>query len=102
MKFPDISNIPVPITGFKIEVDHWALGYYIFQELQEKFGPEQILQFDPRSFPGEYSIHITAKEKTPEIEEFSKKLAEDLQEKGISVYIWLRLEKTEVKSKPVE
>jgi hypothetical protein len=40
MKFPNIATIPVPITGFKIEVDHWALGYYIFQELQEKFGPE--------------------------------------------------------------
>ncbi|MBI1925767.1 hypothetical protein HYR99_16140 [Candidatus Poribacteria bacterium] len=46
MKFPDL---PIPITGFKIEVDHWALGYYLFERLQEKFGLEQILDVNPRS-----------------------------------------------------
>jgi len=97
MKFPDL---PIPITGFKIEVDHWALGYYLFERLQEKFGLEQILDVNPRSVGGENYIYIQVKEKTPEIQGFSKELEEGLQEKGVSVSIILEIEKKRVQSKP--
>jgi len=38
MKFSDI-----PITGFRIEVNEYALGQFVLEKFLERFGPEQIV-----------------------------------------------------------
>jgi hypothetical protein len=41
MRFSDI-----PITGYRIEVDEYALGRFVLEKFLEQFGPEQILGAD--------------------------------------------------------
>ena len=82
MRFSDI-----PIRGFRIEVDHWALGQFVLERFQEKFGTEQILDVDSKKYPGEYNVVVRVKEETPEIRDFSLELIDELQEKGVNVII---------------
>jgi hypothetical protein len=82
MRFSDI-----PIRGVRVEVDHWVLGQFILERFEDEFGTEQILGVDPESYPGEYFVDVNVKNTTPEILEFSDKLEEELQEKGINVVI---------------
>ena len=97
MRFSDI-----PIRGFRIEVDHWALGQFVLERFQEKFGAEQILDVDSKKYPGEYDVVVQVKEKTTEIRDFSLELIDELQEKGGNVIIVARSEDGNVKSKPAE
>ena len=82
MRFSDI-----PISGFRIEVDHWALGQFVLERFQVKFGAEQILDVDSKKYPGEYDVVVRVKEETPEIRDFSLELIDELQEKGVNVII---------------
>lgn len=82
MRFSDI-----PIRGFRIEVDHWALGQFVLERFQEKFGTEQILDVHSKKYPGEYDVVVRVKEETPEIRGFSLELIDELQEKGVNVII---------------
>ncbi len=82
MRFSDI-----PIRGFRIEVDHWALGQFVLERFQEKFGLEQILNVDSQKYPGEYNVVVLVKEETPEIRDFSLALIDEIQEKGVNAII---------------
>ena len=88
MRFSDI-----PITGFRIEVDEYALGQFVLEKFLEQFGPEQIVGADARPYPdGGYGVIIIAKEKTEELRDFGIQLSDELYEKRISVSILVRAE----------
>jgi hypothetical protein len=85
MKFSDI-----PIIGYRIVVDYYALGRFVLEKFLEQFGPEQILGADPKSYSDGYSVSIIAKEETEELQNFGNQLEDELHEKGISVSILVR------------
>ena len=95
MRFSDI-----PIHGFRIEVDPWALGQFVLERFQEKFGKEQILDVSSRKYPGEYNVRVKVKEKTVEIRDYSLELIDELQEKGVNGIVIAIPEDRYVKSKP--
>lgn len=89
MKFSDI-----PIIGYRIEVDEYALGRFVLEKFVERFGAEQILGADTNRYSdGEYGVIIIAKEETEELRDFAFQLSDELYEKGISVSIPIRSEK---------
>ena len=96
MRFSDI-----PIRGFRIEVDHWALGQFVLERFHEKFGLEQILGVDSQKYPGEYDVVVQVKEETPEIQDFALELIDEIQEKGVNVLIITTDEDRRVRLNPV-
>jgi len=88
MKFSDI-----PITGFRIEVDEYALGEFVLGKFVERFGPEQIVGADARSHPdGGYGVVIIAKEKTEEMRNLATQLSDELYDKRVYISILIRPE----------
>ena len=87
MRFSDI-----PITGYRIEVDEYALGQFVLEKFVERFGPEQILGADTNAYYSEYSVIIIAKEETEQLQDFGNQLEDELHEKGVSVSILIRSE----------
>ena len=87
MKFSDI-----PITGFRIEVDEYALGQFVLEKFLEQFGPDRIVGADTNSSYGSYDVIIIVKEKTEELRDFGFQLSDELYEKQISVSILVRPE----------
>jgi hypothetical protein len=85
MKFSDI-----PIKGYRIEVDEYALGQFVLEKFVERFGPEQIVGADTNSSYSSYDVIIIAKEKTEELRDFGFQLSDELSEKGVSVSILVR------------
>ncbi len=83
MRFSDI-----PITGYRIEVDEYALGEFVLEKFLERFGPEQIVGADTRAHSdGGYGVTIIAKEKTEEMRDFAIQLSDELYEKRVYVSI---------------
>ena len=87
MRFSDI-----PIIGYRIEFDYYALGQFILEKFVERFGPEQILGANPKSYTDGYSVSIIAKEETEQLQDFGNQLEDELHEKGVSVSILVRSE----------
>jgi hypothetical protein len=86
VKFSDI-----PIIGYRIEVDEYALGQFVLEKFVERFGPEQILGADTNRYSdSEYGVIIIAKEETEEMGDFAFQLSDELYEKGVSVSIPIR------------
>ena len=85
MRFSDI-----PIIGYRIEVDYYALGQFVLEKFLERFGSEQILGANPKSYPDGYSVSIIAKEEIEELQKFGNQLEDELHGKGVSVSILVR------------
>jgi hypothetical protein len=86
VKFSDI-----PIIGYRIEVDEYALGQFVLEKFVERFGFEQILGADTSRYSDDgYGVIIIAKEKTEEMVDFAFQLSDELYEKGVSVSIPIR------------
>ena len=88
MRFSDI-----PIKGYRIEVDEYALGQFVLEKFLERFGPEQIVGADTRAHSdGGYGVTIIAKEETTEMQDFAIQLSDELYEKNVSVSIPIMME----------
>ena len=83
MKFSDI-----PITGYRIEVDEYALGQFVLEKFLERFGPEQIVGANTNAYPDDgYGVIIIVKKETEEMWNFAIQLSDELYEKHVSVSI---------------
>ena len=83
MRFSDI-----PIKGYRIEVDEYALGEFVLEKFVERFGPEQIVGANTRAHSdGGYGVTIIAKEETKEMRDFAIQLSDELYEKRVYVSI---------------
>ena len=86
MRFSDI-----PITGYRIEVDEYALGRFVLEKFVERFGSEQILGADTNAYSdGGYAVIIIAREETKQLRDFGNRLEDELYEKRVPVSILIR------------